>query len=107
MFSTINDIFNTREIATAILFLVFSIYVLSKNAKGILESLKNVFKAFFTKKILMTLFIMFLYSLGLVYILNSLGCWENHQIKNYIFWLIGVGVLTHFQKDTYSIKKAF
>ncbi len=50
---------------------------------------------------------MFLYSLFLVYLLNSLDLWEKHQIKNYIFWLIGIGILTHFRQDKYSIKSVF
>ncbi|WP_323586751.1 hypothetical protein [Aliarcobacter butzleri] len=36
--------------------------------------------------------------------LNKIGLWENHQIKNFIYWLIAVGILTHFKKDTYNAK---
>ena len=46
-------------------------------------------KSFFTP-----ILFMFLYSLGMVYLLNKIEMWENHQIKNFIYWLIAVGILT-------------
>lgn len=104
MFSVITDIFNTREIAIAILFFLFIVFALHKNSKDIIESFKGVLKSFFSKKIITPILIMFLYSLILIYVLNVLEFWENHQIKNYIYWLIGVGIITHFKKGTYSIK---
>jgi hypothetical protein len=107
MLSFINDIFNTREIATAIIILLFIIYALSKNTKKIMSSFKGVLQSFLNIKIITPIFIMFLYSLSLVYLLSSFGLWEKHQIKNYIFWLIGVGILTHFRQDMYSIKGVF
>lgn len=107
MFSTISDIFNTREIAIAIIAIFIIGYVLSKSNIEIFKSFKGVLKAFFSKKIITPIIIMFIYSFFLVYILNVFGLWENHQIKNYIYWLIVVGVLTHFQKDTYSFKTVF
>ena len=54
-------------------------------------------KSFFTP-----ILFMFLYSLGMVYFLNKIKILENHQIKNFIYWLIAVGILTHFKKDNYS-----
>lgn len=108
MFNFINDVFNTREIATAIIIIsLFIIYALSKNTKEIMSSFQVVLKSFFNIKIITPIFIMFLYSLFLVYLLNSLDLWEKHQIKNYIFWLIGIGILTHFRQDKYSIKSVF
>jgi len=104
MFSIITDIFNTREIAIAILFFSLIVFALYKSSKDIIDSFKSVLESFFSKKIITPLLIMFFYSLILIYILNVLGFWENHQIKNYIYWLIGVGIISHFKKDTYSIK---
>lgn len=104
MLSIITDIFNTREIAIAILISLLIIFALYKSSKDIMDSFKSVLEIFFSKKIITPILIMFFYSLILIYILNTLGLWENHQIKNYIYWLIGVGIVTHFKKDTYSIK---
>lgn len=98
MVSTITDIFNTREIAIAILFFSLIIFALYKSSKDIIDSFKSVLEIFFSKKIITPILIMFFYSLILIYILNIVGLWENHQIKNYIYWLIGVGVITHFNK---------
>lgn len=100
----ITDIFNTREIAIGILIILLISYALYKSSKEIIESLKNVLKAFLHPKIITPIIFMFLYSFGIVFLLNKIGLWENHQIKNFIYWLIAVGILTHFKKDTYSIK---
>ena len=102
--SILTDIFNTREIAIGILLILFISYVLYKSSKEILESFKDVLKAFFQTKIIIPIIFMFFYSLGIVFLLYKIGLWENHQIKNFIYWLIAVGILTHFKKDTYSIK---
>ncbi|MCT7908749.1 hypothetical protein N5915_04180 [Arcobacter lacus] len=83
---------------------MFISFVLYKSSKEILESLKNVLKAFFHPKIITPMIFMFFYSLGIVFLLNKIGLWENHQIKNFIYWLVAVGILTHFKKDTYSAK---
>ena len=98
------DIFNTREIAIGILLILFILYALYKSSKEILESFKDILKAFFHPKIITPIIFMFFYSLGIVFLLNKIGLWENHQIKNFIYWLIAVGILIHFKKDTYSIK---
>lgn len=100
----ITDIFNTREIAIGILLILFITYVLYKSSKEILESFRDVLKTFFQLKIITPIIFMLFYSLGIVFLLNKIGLWENHQIKNFIYWLIAVGILTHFKKDTYSIK---
>ncbi|AXX84606.1 Uncharacterised protein [Aliarcobacter skirrowii] len=102
--STITDIFNTREIVIAILFFSLIIFALYKSSKDIIDSFKSVLEIFFSKKIITPILIMFFYSLILIYILNIVGLWENHQIKNYIYWLIGVGVITHFKQNSFSIK---
>ncbi|WP_298754821.1 hypothetical protein [uncultured Arcobacter sp.] len=51
MFNIISEVFNTREIATVIIILVFTIYALSKNANEILKSMKMVIKSFLNIKI--------------------------------------------------------
>lgn len=104
MFSIITDIFNTREIAIAILFFSLIIFALYKNSEEIIKSFRGVLKAFFNKKIITPILIMFLYSLVLIYILNTFSLWENHQIKNYIYWLISIGILTHFKQNSFNIK---
>lgn len=102
--SILTDIFNTREIAIGILLILFISYVSYKSSKEILESFRDVLKGFFQPEIITPIIFMLFYSLGIVFLLNKIGLWENHQIKNYIYWLIAVGILTHFKKDTYSIK---
>lgn len=101
----ITDIFNTREIAIGIIvfFLIFFIIYNDKD-KEVLNSLKGVINSFLSPKIITPIFFMFLYSVGMVYLLNEIGLWENHQIKNFIYWLVAVGILTHFKKNEYSVK---
>ena len=101
----ITDIFNTREIAIGIIiFLLISFVIYKDKDKEVLNSLKGVMKSFSTPKIITPILFMFLYSFGMVYLLNKMGLWENHQIKNFIYWLIAIGILTHFKKDNYSAK---
>jgi len=101
----ITDIFNTREIAIGIIvFFLISFVIYKDKEKEVLNSLKGAMKSFFTPKIITPILFMFLYSLGMVYLLNKIGLWENHQIKNFIYWLIAVGILTHFKKNTYNAK---
>lgn len=104
MLAFITDIFNTREIAIGIIVSLLIFYVLIKSTKEIRESFHGLIKAFFHKKIITPIAFMFIYSLGVVYMLNTIGLWENHQIKNFIYWLVVVGILTHFKKDTYDVK---
>lgn len=99
------DVFNIREIATGIIvfFLIFFVIYKDKD-KEVLNSLKSVINSFLSSKIITPILFMFLYSVGMVYLLYKIGFWENHQIKNFIYWLFAVGILTHFKKDTYSAK---
>ena len=101
----ITDIFNTREIAIGIIvfFLIFFVIYKDKD-KEVLNSLKGVINSFLSPKIITPILFMFLYSVGMVYLLYKIGLWENHQIKNIIYWLFAVGILTHFKKDEYSAK---
>ncbi len=99
----ITDIFNTREIAIGMMVCLFILFAIYKDRK-ILESFGIVIKSFFNIRIIIPILFMFFYSLGMVYLLNKIGLWENHQIKNFIYWLIAVGILTHFKKDAYNVK---
>ncbi len=99
----ITDIFNTREIAIGMMVCLFILFTIYKDKK-ILESFGIVIKSFFNIKIIIPILFMFFYSLGMIYLLNKIGLWENHQIKNFIYWLIAVGIFTHFRRDTYTFK---
>lgn len=104
MISLLTETFNTRESAFAIIIFLLISFALYKGHKEILESFSLLLKSFFNPKIIIPITIMVFYSLGIVYVLNIFGLWENHQIKNFIYWLIAVGFLTHFKADTYSVR---
>lgn len=96
------DVFNNREIATAIWFLAFIIFMLIY--KNIRKSLLNVVKALFKAKILIWLFLMIAYSVGIVIILYLLGLWDISFLKNSIVWLCFSGIVMNFNSVT-SIKE--
>ncbi|PID47097.1 MAG: hypothetical protein CR967_05560 [Proteobacteria bacterium] len=104
---SLESIFNTREIAIGIILIAFVSFAFYKDKnQEILKSLKTLLNTFFHAKIIIPLSFMFLYSMAVLYLLNKVGLWENHQIKNFIYWLISIGILTHFKHKTYTIKSA-
>lgn len=78
------DIFNNREIATAIWLLVIFVFLLSK--RDIRRSLFGVVKAFFQIRILTLVVLMMVYTTGIVILLNKVNLWETSLLKDSILW---------------------
>ena len=89
------DILNNREIATAFWCLVFIIWASTKSE--IRAAFKRMVLVFLSKYILIFVSLMGLYTVALVFALDSLGLWENHQIKNVLFWFCSAGMYSLFQ----------
>ncbi len=94
------SIFNNREIATFIWGLLFFFYALTK--PEIRNSVFKVISAFLKLKILLPVVLMLVYVCTCIYILNILSLWENHQIKNAIYWFISVAFVSLFQLNKVS-----
>ncbi len=85
------NLFNNREIATAIWVLVIFILILFK--RNIRKSLLNVIKAFFKIKILSSIFLMMLYTTGIVIVLYRVNFWNTSLLKDTIVWFCLTGIL--------------
>lgn len=89
------DILNNREISTGIWFIIIFCYVIYKS--DVRDSIKDLFHAFFNKKIFIPFLLMFIYSLFLVFLLDQISLWKTHQIKNYVLWFFSVAAVTFFR----------
>jgi len=87
------DLLNNREIATGIWLLILLAYIL--RFKDVRKSFTQLFNSFFVRGIQIPLFLMLIYSLGSVWLLNEIGLWDSNQIKNVVFWFCG-GALISF-----------
>lgn len=99
------DQLNNREIATLLwgFITIISIFILSLTKKELFLSLKQIFSILFNIKIISPIFLIFLYTIGLAYILNILTIWDYTQLKNTIFWFFTFALGTLFQLN--SIRK--
>ena len=89
------DILNNRELATGLWSFVFIVWACTKSE--IRAAFKQMVLTFLNKYILIFTSLMGLYTLSLVFALDSVGLWENHQIKNVIFWFFSAGMYSLFQ----------
>ena len=83
------NLFNNREIATAIWVLVIFILILFK--RDIRKTVLNVIKAFI--KILPSIFLMIAYTTGIVIILYRVNFWNVSLLKDTIVWFCLTGIL--------------
>jgi hypothetical protein len=103
------DVFNNREIATAIWAIVI-VTLVARNPK-VRESFRGVFKAFCQRLILIPLGMMAVYISLLVYGLHAAGLWDMGQLKNTIIWSVSVAAVSlfrigHIAEDQSYSKKA-
>lgn len=89
------DIFNNRELATGFWVTIFFIWAMTK--KDVISSLKQVIKVLLSKFIVIPFLIMVVYTLIMVAGLDFIGLWEEHQIKNVVFWFFSAAVYSFFQ----------
>lgn len=97
------NLFNNREIATAIWLLVIFALMLFK--RDIRKSLLDVIKAFFKIKILSSIFLMIAYTTGIVFVLYQITFWNTSLLKDTVVWFCFTGILLSFNlvtSDTYQ-----
>ena len=88
------NLFNNREIATAIWLLVIFILMLFK--RDIRKSLLDVIKAFFKIKILSSIFLMIAYTTGIVFVLYQINFWNISLLKDTVVWVFFLGNTIRF-----------
>ena len=89
------DILNNREIATGFWALVFLIWASTK--KEVRESFRAVVATFLSRFIVVPVILMVLYITLLLIGMESIGLWENHQIKNVVFWFFTAAMYSFFK----------
>jgi len=92
------NLFNNREIATAIWLLVIFILMLFK--RDIRKSLLDVINAFFKIKILSSIFLMIAYTTGIVFVLYQINFWNTSLLKDTVVWFCFTGILMSFNLVT-------
>ncbi len=85
------NLFNNREIATAIWLLVIFIFLLFKIDTR--KILLNLIKPFFKIKILFPIFLMLTYTTGIVFVLYQINFWNISLLKDTVVWFCFTGIL--------------
>lgn len=103
--------FNNRELAAGIWSVLFILWSVYKFKLNYLEILKPVAEIALSKSIIISFLLLLTYSIGLVFLLDFLGLWQSHQIKNFIFWLLTVSAvylnkLRDIESDPHYFSKA-
>ena len=94
------DIFSNREIAIAVWLTIFFIFFARK--RSLRESIVDLLKAFFDKRILIVIFLMSLYIIFVTWLLSYSGLWDSSQIKNTIIWSATVATVMLFRANIIS-----
>ena len=92
MIKIIFNIFNNREIAFAILFLVFIIFLIVYK-KTFIKSIKLLLKAAINKHLLKVYFFMFSYIFVVFYLFYLGNIWDRSLLKDSIFWSLGTAFI--------------
>ena len=103
------DLLNNREIATGFWVVIFFVWAFTK--KDIRNSFKQVIQVLLCKFIIVPFILMAIYTLIMVAAIDSIGLWENHQIKNVVFWFFSAASYSFFQitkasEEPYYFSKA-
>jgi hypothetical protein len=103
------DLFNNREIALAVWFVIALIFCVSK--PSIRSAFKSVLEALFNQRIVTHFLFMMSYIAFLVFFLWMIDAWGLRQLKNTIYWSLSVGAVTLFRisrisKDNTYIQNA-
>lgn len=102
------SIFNTREIAIIIWFLIAIIYVLSQDTNGSVKAaFRNLISTLVSRHILSVLALMSIYVCVMIYFLFEIGLWDIGQLKNTIFWFVFVGIVTLIKETKDSNSNRF
>jgi len=84
IFSSINTIFNNREIAIGLLLMFFIIFCLS--IRSIRKPIISVVKSILKIKILISIFLIAIYGLCIVLFLKFINYWDFGLLKDTILW---------------------
>jgi len=93
---------NNRETAWAVWLSIFIVVILCK--KDLRRSFSRVIKSAFAWKLSLLYTIILLYTSGFVYLIWKNGLWDSSQLKNTLFWLFTVPVISLF--DAHKSRKA-
>ena len=91
----ITAIFNNREIATIIWLFLFALFALKSKDDRV--SFAKLLKTYLSVKILLPIFFMAIFLVGIIYLLNRGGLWNVMLLKDTILWFFLVGQLTMFK----------
>ena len=89
--NNIFSIFSTREVALAIWFLIFLIFV--SRTKAVRHSMIGVIKAFFVKKLILAISTLLLYIVFVIFLLSLIGFWDISLLKDTILWFLFSGIV--------------
>ena len=89
------NIFNNKEIATAIWFVVVLFFILSK--REIRKSALGLLRTLFQTKMLMLIFLMGFYTFWMVFFLYKVHYWDVSLLKDTIIWFFFAGIVMAFR----------
>ena len=95
------DVFSSREIASGIWIIIFSLIFLSKSK--IRKSLLKVVQAATVKKIIIPVIVILVYTATLIIVTSWFSFWEWKYMKDVTFWVMFVGIPISFEAT--SIKE--
>lgn len=84
---------SSRELATIIWGLILLIYVITK--KETRNSIYNLLKIFFGKKLSILWLIYLLYVLGITILFSKLSLWKNIYLKDIVIWTLFSGLINY------------
>jgi len=105
LFEKFSLIFNSREIAAFIWFII--LLILFQFSKSIRASIFSVIKAFFKKSIFLIIVLSIAYSSGIIYVLFLNGFWDESLIKDSIFWFVGSAFIVLMNLTKANKEKGF
>lgn len=94
------DVFNNRELATGIWLTILAGWCFTQPT--IRSSLRDIIKAFLVRTILIPFVLMTLYIVIVVFLLDKVGLWELHQLKNTVVWYISTATVSFFKINSIS-----
>lgn len=96
-FQEIVSIFSSREQATIIwiLLLITMLFVWSIFNNKIRKSIKDVIISFFNKKIIISVFLFFVYVVLITFLLSKLPLWDKIYIKDITIWSLFNGLIIY------------
>jgi hypothetical protein len=97
------DVFNSREDAVLIWLVVVSIFVLSKDFRGITSAVFAVIRSIIHPRLLLLFGTAFAYSACLVFAAARLGLWHQPALKVTIYWFLATA-LAHARTPAISYR---